>query len=171
MSRSSGPCYEFGLVVSGIDLDDVDQLDRLLTGFDGDASVGGTTTDLVEVVITTPGEDPEVTVLSAIARISALLPTVTVRRLDEGLVSIPDIAQIGKRTRESIRLYADGKRGPGTFPAPIGVVGDAVRVWRWADVDAWLRHNAGYDFTTVPVPSWAIDTINARLQLRASAHR
>ena len=62
-----------------------------------------------------------------------------------------------------LSCVADGKRGPGNFPAPRGVVGDAVRVWRWADVDAWLRHNAGYNFPTIPVPSWAIDTINASL--------
>jgi len=96
-----------------------------------------------------------------------LVPTASVVRLDEELVGVSDIAQLADRTRESIRLYADGKRGPGNFPAPVGVVGDAVRVWRWADVDVWLHHNAGYDFPTVPVPSCAVDTINASLHSQA----
>jgi len=163
MSSPIAPYQAFRLVVSGLGFDDEDQLDKLLTGFDGDASVSGTTTDLVEVVVTTPGDDPVATVSSSIARLTALLPAVIVRRLDEELVGISDIAELAGKSRESIRLYADGKRGPGNFPGPVGVVGDNVRVWRWADVDAWLRQHTGYNFPTVPIPSWAIDTINAEL--------
>lgn len=163
-------CFEFRFVVAGLDFDDEASLDLLHRDLGGDVSVSSTTTDLVEVVVTTPGDDALVAVNSAIARVGSLLEHVDVLRLDQELVGISDIAQLTGRTREAIRLYADGKRGAGHFPAPMGVVGDSVRVWRWADVDAWLREHAGYDFPTTPVPSWVIDRVNVALSASATRH-
>jgi hypothetical protein len=164
MSASTPTCFEFRLVVSGLDLDDADGLNSLISAFDDDASVGGTTTDLAEVLITAAGDDPIATVHRAVATLLKHVPGAAVDRLDEDLVGISDIAQLAGKTRESIRLYADGKRGRGGFPPPMGVVGDSVRVWRWSDVDPWLRENVDFAFPTRPVPSWAIDQINASLR-------
>lgn len=158
--------FEFRILIAGLDLDDEVSLDTLITGFEGGASVGGTTTELVEVAITSPGDDPIAVVNEAIDHLAHLLPQVTVHGLDLDLVGISDIAQLTGKTRESIRLYADAKRGPGGFPAPVGVVGDAVRIWRWADVDEWLREHDKFSFPTVPVPSWAVDSLNASLRQR-----
>jgi DNA-binding IclR family transcriptional regulator len=52
-------------------------------------------------------------------------------RIDQDLVSVSDIARRVSRTRESVRLLIDGKRGPGGFPAPLGTVGDGIRIWPW----------------------------------------
>lgn len=163
MIEPTATCYEFRLVVSGLDMDDESRLGVVLTGFDGNASVSATTTDLVEVLVTVSVDDPMAAVDQAIDELGRLAHGVTVERVDEELVSTSDIAQLTKRTRESIRLLADGKRGNGAFPAPIGVIGSAIRVWRWVDVDEWLRQHAGYTFPTRPLPSWVIDTVNASL--------
>ena len=39
----------------------------------------------------------------------------------------------------------DGKRGPGGFPAPLGVVGEGVRVWPWSVALEWFDHDLGVD--------------------------
>jgi len=49
------------------------------------------------------------------------------------------LAEIGRRcgvTRESVRLWASGRRGPGGFPLAIAVVGHS-KLWRWTDVVTW----------------------------------
>jgi hypothetical protein len=69
-----------------------------------------------------------------------LVPSARPVRLDEELVAIPDIAQRIGVTREAVRNWAKGLRHA-NFPLPRGVVGDNIKVWRWADVDCWLAAN------------------------------
>jgi hypothetical protein len=55
-------------------------------------------------------------------------------------VTLTDAAQrLGRRTAESLRLLAEGKRGPGGFPAPIVDTGK-LRVYSFAEITAWLPH-------------------------------
>jgi hypothetical protein len=61
--------------------------------------------------------------------------------LDFDLVNTTEIADRIGRTRQTVRQYVDGLRGPGGFPAPLGVPG-GVRVWDWGSVNEWLR---GFD--------------------------
>jgi hypothetical protein len=58
--------------------------------------------------------------------------------LDFDLVNTTEIADRIGRTRQTVRQYVDGLRGPGGFPAPLGVPG-GVRVWDWGSVNEWLR--------------------------------
>ncbi|CQD16721.1 hypothetical protein BN970_03571 [Mycolicibacterium conceptionense] len=58
--------------------------------------------------------------------------------LDLDLVNTTDIADRSGRTRQTVRQYAEGVRGPGGFPAPLGAPG-GVRVWDWGSVNEWLR--------------------------------
>lgn len=169
MVQPAATWYEFRLVVAGLEFDDEDTVDALLAGFDGEASVGGATTELLEILFTVSGNDPVEVVRATIAKLQRIVPEVVVRSIDQQLVNISDIAAMTGRSRESIRLYADGNRGVGGFPPPVGVVGNGVRVWRWPDVDAWLSERAGYAFPTRPVPSWVIDVINASLDSASSA--
>jgi len=54
-------------------------------------------------------------------------------------VTLTDAAQrLGRRTAESLRLLAEGKRGPGGFPAPVVDTGK-LRVYSFAEIAAWLR--------------------------------
>lgn len=56
----------------------------------------------------------------------------------EALVSSAEIAQRTRRSRESVRLLIDGRRGPGGFPPPVHVVGERFRLWRWPEVERWF---------------------------------
>ena len=58
--------------------------------------------------------------------------------LEFDLVNTTDVADRIGRTRQTVRQYADGVRGPGEFPVPLGVPG-GVRVWDWGSVNEWLR--------------------------------
>jgi predicted DNA-binding transcriptional regulator AlpA len=159
--------FEFRLLVAGIDLDDHDRVDALMAAFEGDASISATATDRVsEVLLTIDGSDPLEVVSTTIALIEHEMPDISVIRVLDELVGISDVAKMSGRSRESIRLLAEGKRGPGTFPLPVGTVGDSIRVWRWSDIDEWLRETAGFDFPTRPLPSWAIEVVNGWLQER-----
>src|SRR2546430_2685777 len=52
-------------------------------------------------------------------------------------VTLTDAAQrLGRRTAESLRLLAEGKRGPGGFPSPIVDTGK-IRVYSFAEITTW----------------------------------
>lgn len=56
-------------------------------------------------------------------------------RLDDDLVAASDIAGRLGITRQAVAQFAQPSNG---FPAPVGTCASA-RVWRWAEVNAWLR--------------------------------
>lgn len=58
---------------------------------------------------------------------------------DGDLVMLKDIAERLGCTYESVRLLANGKRGPGGFPAPHGT--DGWMFYSWTAVCDWLRRN------------------------------
>lgn len=127
--------FNISLVVDGLELTDTN-LDRLF-GMLPDAlpaMIGGVTT------IASPIEavDAKAAAMKLVDTIEAAFPELIVVRVDQDLVSIPDVADRLGRSRESIRLLVEGKRGPGGFPAPIGVVGDGIRVWPWSSVAEWF---------------------------------
>jgi len=58
----------------------------------------------------------------------------------DALVTASEIARRIGWTRESVRLLAEGARGPGGFPAAAaGSRGQRTRLWRWSEVASWLR--------------------------------
>ncbi len=61
------------------------------------------------------------------------------KRVDvDDMVTAAEIARRCGRTRESIRLLIEGKRGPGGFPAPMSKHLRSRR-WRWSEVAPWLE--------------------------------
>ena len=66
------------------------------------------------------------------------IPGARALKVDPDLVSVSDIAERAGLSRETVRLYAAGRRFAG-FPAPIGVVGDNIRIWAWSEVNDWLQ--------------------------------
>lgn len=73
-------------------------------------------------------------------QVTKLVPSARPIRLDDDLVSIPDVAGRVGVTREAVRNWANGARHA-NFPLPRGVVGDGIKVWAWSDVSGWLREN------------------------------
>lgn len=57
--------------------------------------------------------------------------------VSEDLVTLSQIGERVGRTRESVRLLAVGRRGPGGFPAPAG--GGHRPLYSWASVRDWFH--------------------------------
>jgi hypothetical protein len=110
-------------------------------------------------------------VWSAVTQVERAVPGLRVARVEpEDLVGISDIAARTKRTRESVRLLVEGRRGPGGFPAPaVWLAGDR-RLWHWADVNGWwtrillekLPDEEDLGFVRI---------LNSLLDLRQQAHK
>jgi hypothetical protein len=154
--------FEVDLVVRGLNLDDDNQLASIFDMFGDDVQVSGSAED-GRVHLLCETDDPMVDARRKIDKLNASLPEIKVLRIDPGLVATSDIARRLGRSRENIRQFVNGTRGPGGFPIPDGIVGDGIRVWRWANVQEWLCGAISYDFTTVPIPPETVDLLNASL--------
>lgn len=76
-------------------------------------------------------------------------------------------ARLGRRTAESLRLLAEGKRGPGGFPRPVVDTGK-VRVYSWSEITQWLHEALGED---IPAASGECALADSALRLAARAER
>ncbi len=81
-------------------------------------------------------------VKSAIADIEQADAGVTGFRLvyEDAAVGASEIARRIGKTRQTVNLYASGKRGPGGFPRPVSD-NNGEPVYSWADVAGWLEAN------------------------------
>lgn len=156
----------FTLVVEG-DLEDDHVLDALFEAGCDDATFG--TVDgsgYADFIREAPTF--EQAVHSAIRDVESA-PNLAVLRVEpDDLVTMLEIAQRLGRSRESVRLLIQGKRGPGGFPAPWSHLKARSRLWRWADVAQWAR-DAGQSVD--PQPGLFVAAINAALILRRSLGR
>lgn len=135
--------YKVALLVEGLSFDDDATLD----------SIGAHLSDLMwmrrdgRLTATWTGEtaDPVLRTLRVADRIRDVFPNCCVRDLDDDLVGISDIAQRSSVSREAVRHWINGSRGPGRFPTPAGSIGSgargATKLWRWAVVNAWLDNH------------------------------
>jgi hypothetical protein len=89
-----------------------------------------------------------------------------VRVMDQDLLSLADIAERIGQSRESVRRYATGERGPGGFPPPVNPGREGVVFYRWSEVAPWLRDHLGLD---IPDPDPTL--VVASLILQARPHR
>ena len=83
----------------------------------------------------------------------------------DNMVTQIDIAERTGVTREAVRLWATGQRGPGGFPPPELVTTGGEQVWDWRRVSRWLRKYPG---ARRPDNSW---TVNARGRTLCMADR
>jgi hypothetical protein len=128
------------LRVIGVDLDDDATLELLaerLTDLAWSESDG-----VVTATIHTPAKDPVGVALQTARRIRHALPDAEVLEVDQELVSISDIASRLGVSREAVRLWVEGRRGPGGFPLHVGVVSNGKsKLWRWPDVQSWMHEH------------------------------
>lgn len=160
--------YYFKLAVGGLDFEDESLCSRLMTELDlGVSSLWG------QVMLDIEIEDSSVdAVLAAIAEVTSVGPEIEALYVDEDLVATSDLAEIFKRSEESIRLLVHGKRGPGGFPADAGVVGvGRQRVWRLSDVLDWFdRYKPDAEVHRPrPLPFKTVQISNGLLALGGSA--
>jgi len=86
-----------------------------------------------------------------------------VRVIDDDLVTLADVADRVGQSRESVRRYATGDRGPGGFPPPVNPARDGTVFYRWSEVAPWMREKLGVD---VPDVDPALVVANLILQAR-----
>jgi predicted DNA-binding transcriptional regulator AlpA len=156
------PVQTFTLVLDQVPTDD--QIDALVEAGCDDASFG------IEQGLAVAEFDREAAVLAdAIASAVLAIESVglrAVRVMDQDLLSLADIADRIGQSRESIRRYATGERGPDGFPPPVNPGGGGVVFYRWSEVAPWLRDHLGLD---IPDPDPTL--VVANLVLQARPHR
>jgi hypothetical protein len=113
----------------------------------------------------------------AVAIVSAIRDVESVGNLrvtgagQEDLVSMLDIARRTRRSREAVRLWAAGQRGPGGFPSPAWESPAGERFWRWPAVARWVREHLNLAVDVEPDEiRWADEILKAR-QALAEAQR
>lgn len=151
-------------VSTGFDEDSFDRMSALF-GDRFEGMLGRRGDQLLLTVYITPNpNDAERDVLDLIHRVETTLD-VAVVELDLDLVSVSDIAERTGRSRQSIRLLADGSRGPGGFPVPLGTPGGS-KVWDWDSVNSWLKRTSDLGDAEVGLPRGLIYKINAMISGR-----
>ena len=89
-------------------------------------------------------------------RLRRALPAVRLVRVDPDLVGVTDIAERTDRTRQNVLQWINGeRRGRQVFPEPEGTAGRSL-VWRWGEVNAWLRAVGEGDDVHVPLREEAL---------------
>ncbi|MCX4469117.1 hypothetical protein OOK41_02095 [Micromonospora sp. NBC_01655] len=91
---------------------------------------------------------------------------VALRIADQDLLTLADIADRIGQSRESVRRYTTGERGPGTFPPPVNPARDGTSFYRWSEVAPWIRRNLKID-----APESDPALVVANLVLQARQHR
>jgi hypothetical protein len=102
---------------------------------------------------------------SAVADIEAVPGLLVTGAGQDDQVAMLDIARRAGCTREAVRLWAAGKRGPGGFPAPTWTSPGGERFWSWPEVATWLRDVRGIEADASPDEiRWADDILADRLR-------
>lgn len=128
--------YEFILVVDGVSMDNDEAVSTLADDFDGVLSWNR---GLHRLAVSGMGRDSYEAASRLVSRLTAALSGLRVFRLDPELVGVSDIAQRTGHSRQNVQQWVNGERNGGRpFPAPEGCAGRSL-VWRWADVNEWLR--------------------------------
>jgi hypothetical protein len=86
--------------------------------------------------------------------------------VDYDMWTLGDVADRIGRSREAVRRYATGARGPGGFPQPVNPGREGTTFYRWSEVAPWLRDKLGLD-----IPDTDPALVVANLLLQARQHR
>lgn len=148
---------------------DEEQADALYGVFDDGSIVTGE--NGTEIEFTREADGWVEAIVSAIRDVESVPGLRVTGAGQEDLVSLLDIAHRARRSREAVRLWATGKRGPGGFPAPAWKSPSGERFWSWPQVAQWIRKNLNLAVDVTPDEiRWADEVLKAR-QAVADAHR
>ena len=161
--------HSFTLVLSGFTVIDEDVEDRLFEAGCDDALLS--TRDGVPFLDFERDADSLLSaIMGAIADVEGAGLNVRVIRVEpDELVTASEIAERTGRSRESIRLLAAGKRGMGGFPPPVRGLKSRMRLWRWAEVIAWMAEHDGAAQSEAVSHAHTIAAVNGALELRRHA--
>lgn len=130
--------YEFTLILDGARLLEEDAVDAFFDAGCDDATFGSVD-GVVFADFIREGKSAATAILSAVGDVQKVAG-VRVRRIEpDTLVTASEIATRLGRSRESVRLWIEGSRGPGNFPPPLSHLKSRTRLWRWVEVEGWLK--------------------------------
>lgn len=157
--------YEFAVVLGGID-DLTTAVEDALFESGCDDGTLCMSNRVLRIFFSRDAPSLRKAILSAIRDVESAGVGASVTRVEpDEIVNASEIARRLGISREAVRLYAVGERGPGGFPSPIA--GDRLnqRLWRWTDVCDWVvRHKLPYKVDETGASEIAV--INAMLDLR-----
>lgn len=130
--------HEWHLVIrlTGVDLDDEEVVEALAPR-SGLVMLLSSAAAVTTVDATVEGASVDEALARLVDAVTTAVPGAKIVGLIDPLVAVVDIADEAGVTRQAVQNWVTGAR-KGGFPAPLAVVGDGIRVWRLADVDAWL---------------------------------
>lgn len=132
--------YEFALRLNREVADD--ELDALYEAGCGDA---GIETGPLGAVADFDREAPSLAhaIASAVRDIEKVPGLRAIGVRCDNMLNLLGIAQRAGVTREAARLWATGRRGPGSFPKPTLISAGGEQLWDWTAVAPWVeRHQA-----------------------------
>jgi hypothetical protein len=147
-----------------------DEADALYGAFDDGSIVTGDGGTAIEFTREAPSWIKAF--ITAINNIEDAVPGLRVTGAgQEDLVSALEIAHRTGRSREAVRLWATGKRGPGGFPAPAWESPGGERFWHWADVARWAKDQMNLAVEVVPDEIRIVDEVLKARQAMAEAQQ
>ncbi len=170
--------FEFTLILTGSEKDLPEIASRLRAAGHRDRLQASKRSGVVYIACEQGGESLVDVMLQTIAEVERALESTehkVVRIEPDDLVTTSEIARRTGRSRESIRLYALGERGPGEFPPPISNLRSRSPLYRWSEVAEWFANYIQLPETETamsdPMVRHAdvVGTLNAILDLRRLA--
>jgi hypothetical protein len=156
--------HEFTLVLDGVGYLPDDTIEALYEATGGDAGIEHGP-DGVFVTLERDADSLAAAIARTVSDLETVPGTAVVGVSQDDGVTLADIARRLGRSRESVRLYAAGKRGPGGFPRPEWASSSGERFWWWVEVAGWFRDALGAD---VEVPPHELRTADRLLGARAA---
>jgi hypothetical protein len=129
--------YEFTLVLSGLPALTREVLDSLYEAGCDDALIG-MRDGVAFADFCRAGRSFGQAVLSAVHDVEGAGIGARIEHIEpDELVTMSEIARRLQLSREGIRKWVAGLRGPGIFPPPVGSLNQRSPLWRWTDVVLW----------------------------------
>ena len=168
--KTAIPLHNFTFVLGGEELLTQDRIERILETCN-DALVGARDRQAI-VEFDRPAASYAEAVIEALRQLESKTDLRVLRVEPHELVGLSAIAARVGRSVESIRLLAEGRRGPGGFPAPAARVDAKTRLWEWSEVARWWRDHMDPEAAR-PLAEAAdfLASLNDALDLRARAAR
>jgi hypothetical protein len=133
----------FSLIIRGVDALEPEHIDALYAAGCDDA-VFGTRDGAFFADFARDVDSLPAALAAAMESVETAVPGAQVVRVTpDDLVNLTEIAARTGRTKESVRLYSEGRRGPGGFPAPVVWVAGKHRIWQWSDIVQWWTNALG----------------------------